>query len=100
MSEEIIKGRRCFKLSEPVYVELCKEIDARRGFPSPTGDTLRSLPLPEDAPRSTDGDILVNVEVWRIEEGDETMLAEVISNGLVEEITEEEYFEYLVNEDT
>jgi hypothetical protein len=84
-------GRRFFRTSEQVYAMLCADIDHRRGFPAPSGDTLRSLPLPEDTIRDATGMVLVSVETWRIEEADNLMLAATIAAGHGEELTAAEY---------
>lgn len=89
-------GRRFFRLNEDTYVILCAEIDERRGFPSPTGDTIRSLALPEEATRVHEGDdILVSVETWRILPEDEEMLAPALEIGQVIELTYSEYNDLL-----
>jgi hypothetical protein len=86
-----LTGRRYFRVSPSAYPELCAQLDERRGFPSPTGDTLRSLPLADDCPKTEDGDILISSEIWRFLPEDESMVTDAISAGHVIELTNEEF---------
>lgn len=88
-------GRRYFRIAEAAYNTLCAEIDARRGFPSPSGDTLRSFPLPADSTRAENGDILLSLETWRIHESDEALFQSAITSEAATELTHEAFAELL-----
>jgi hypothetical protein len=88
-------GRRYFRIAEAAYAALCEDFDTRRGYPTPSGDTLRFFPLPVDSTRAENDDILISVETWRIDEADETAIQAAITSDDATELTHEAFAELL-----
>lgn len=83
---------RYFRAVPAVYVQVCQQLDAAYGYPNPAFKTERTLPLVDTLPTDDSGRVYLAVDAAFCEFNlPSEMLAQLITAGLVDELTEAEY---------
>jgi hypothetical protein len=83
---------RYFRSTPAVYASICAQLDAAYGYPNAATKTARTLPLVADLPSDDQGRVYLAVAADYCEFVlPSQMLPELISLGLVDEITQAQY---------
>lgn len=83
---------RYFRSTTAVYVDVCGQLDAAWGYPNYETKTLRALPLVESLPADNDGRVYLSIAAGYCDYIlPSELLPQLISVGLVEELTAEQW---------
>jgi len=103
MSEPPITEWYYFIATPEIYPSLEGYVDASRGYPigGSKASTLRGLPPAEDLKTTNDGNgnLMLQLETWRVNSADFTSLDPYISSGEVSVVTKSEWDALLPVED-
>jgi hypothetical protein len=83
---------RYFRSTPAVYAGICAQLDAAYGYPNEATKTLRTLPLVADQPSDGQGRVYLAVsEAYCNFDLPSQLLPQLLTAGLVEEITAAQY---------
>ena len=84
--------QRYFKISAGVYSGVESYVNTSRSYPNEK--TERGLQLFEDLPRDeSDGWGLIAIDIWRFNDDDQVVVADLIANGNAEELEKSVWME-------
>lgn len=83
---------RYFRIGPEAYSGVTSYVDTSRGYPNET--TQRGLQLFEDLPKDeSDGWGLIAIDVWRFNDDDQVVFADLIADGDAEELEKSVWME-------
>lgn len=83
---------RYFRSTPAVYASICAQLDAAYGYPNQATKTERTLPMVDDLPSDSQGRVYLAVSAEYCEYNlPSELLPQLIADGLVEELTAEQY---------
>jgi len=81
---------RYFRINPEAYSGVASYVDTSRSYPNET--TERGLQLFEDLPKDeSDGWGLIAIDIWRFDDDDQVVVADLIANGNAEELSKEDW---------